>query len=131
MAVQVKWFATLVKRTKSKQAVTTVEWTAGLTPLAVFKAEGFNDADAEAVLVLINDAQSDQQAALADGDRLEFMVSIQGGDLRRGHAEGHALAVHLRLNPADTLDPGFGFFRRAPEDPDVGERQGGEDSLQV
>ena len=58
MAVQVKWFATLVKRTKSKQAVTTVEWTAGLTPLAVFKAEGFNEADAEAVLVLINDAQS-------------------------------------------------------------------------
>ena len=46
---------------------------------AVFKAEGFNEADAEAVLVLINDAQSDQQAALADGDRLEFMVSIQGG----------------------------------------------------
>ena len=79
MAVQVKWFATLVKRTKSKQAVTTVEWTAGLTPLAVFKAEGFNEPDAGAVLVLINDAQSDQQATLDDGDRLEFMVIIQGG----------------------------------------------------
>ncbi len=53
--------------------------TARLTPLAVFKAEGFNEPDAGAVLVLINDAQSDQQATLDDGDRLEFMVSIQGG----------------------------------------------------
>ncbi|MFN0147178.1 MAG: MoaD/ThiS family protein [Dehalococcoidia bacterium] len=79
MAVQVKWFATLVKRTKSKQPLTTVEWRAGLTPLEVFKAEGFNDADAEAVMVLINDAQQDQHTVLADGDRLEFMVSIQGG----------------------------------------------------
>ena len=79
MAVQVKWFATLVKRTKSKQATTSVEWREGLTPLAVFMAEGFNEADCEAVMVLINDAQADSDANLADGDRLEFLVSIQGG----------------------------------------------------
>ncbi len=79
MAVQVKWFATLVKRTKSKQPNTTVEWHDGLTPLAVFTAEGFNEADAESVMVLINDAQGDQHDRLKDGDRLEFMVSIQGG----------------------------------------------------
>ena len=79
MAVQVKWFATLIKRTKSKQAMTAVDWHEGLTPLAVFMAEGFNDADAESVMVLINDAQSDQHANLAEGDRLEFLVSIQGG----------------------------------------------------
>lgn len=79
MAVSVKWFATLVKRTKSKQALTSADWRPGLTPHDVFLAEGFNDADAEAVMVLINDAQSDMQAELADGDRLEFMVSIQGG----------------------------------------------------
>ncbi len=79
MAVQVTWFATLIKRTKSKQAVTAVEWRTGLRPLDIFKAEGFNDADAEAVMVVINEAQSDQHATLNDGDRLEFLVSIQGG----------------------------------------------------
>ncbi|MGD9934754.1 MAG: MoaD/ThiS family protein [Dehalococcoidia bacterium] len=79
MAVEVKWFPTLIKRTKSKQATTTVEWTAGLTPLAVFTAEGFNEADAEAVMVVINDSQAEQHTALNDGDTLEFMVSIQGG----------------------------------------------------
>jgi sulfur carrier protein ThiS len=79
MAVDVKWFPTLVKRTKSKKAMTTVDWRAGLTPLEVFKSEGFNDADAEAVMVVINDEQAEQHTPLKDGDRLEFMVSIQGG----------------------------------------------------
>ncbi|MCL4243389.1 MAG: MoaD/ThiS family protein, partial [Dehalococcoidia bacterium] len=36
-------------------------------------------ADAEAVMVIINDAQAGHTDALKDGDRLEFMVSIQGG----------------------------------------------------
>jgi len=75
----VKWFPTLIKRTHSKQASTEVEWQAGLTPHSVFRAEGFSDADAESVLVLINDSQADNTDALKDGDRLEFMVSIQGG----------------------------------------------------
>ena len=79
MAVQVKWFATLVKRTRSKQATTEVEWHAGLTPHEVFLGEGFNDADAESVLVLINDSQAEMGGVLKDADRLEFMVSIQGG----------------------------------------------------
>ena len=79
MAVQVKWFATLVKRTRSKQPMTTVDWREGLKPLDIFKAEGFNDVDAESVMVIINDTQQDQHTPLADGDRLEFMVSIQGG----------------------------------------------------
>jgi sulfur carrier protein ThiS len=79
MAVEVKWFPTLVKRTRSKQATTTVDWRAGLTPLEVFKSEGFSDADAEAVMVVINDEQAEHETALNDGDRLEFMVSIQGG----------------------------------------------------
>ena len=79
MAVEVKWFPTLIKRTKSKQATTTVDWSAGLTPLAVFTAEGFNEADAEAVMVVINDSQAEQTTVLKDGDTLEFMVSIQGG----------------------------------------------------
>jgi sulfur carrier protein ThiS len=79
MAVDVKWFPTLVKRTKSKKPMTTVDWRAGLTPLDIFRSEGFNDADAEAVMVVINDEQAEQHTVLEDGDRLEFMVSIQGG----------------------------------------------------
>lgn len=79
MAVQVKWFATLIKRTKSKQPMTEVPWQPGITPLSIFLAEGFNTADAESVMVIVNDAQSDLEHRLQDGDRLEFMVSIQGG----------------------------------------------------
>lgn len=77
--IEVKWFATLVKRTKSKKPVTQVEWRPGLTPLAVFEGEGFAGRDAEAVMVLINDEQQEMASPLQDGDRLEFMVSIQGG----------------------------------------------------
>lgn len=79
MAVHVKWFPTLVKRTRSKQDRTEVDWRDGLTPLDVFMAEGFNAADAESVMVVINDSQANSADALNDGDRLEFMVSIQGG----------------------------------------------------
>ncbi len=79
MPIDVKWFPTLIKRTKSKQPFTTVDHAAGLTPQRIFMDEGFNQADAESVLVLINDEQQDMDTALNDGDRLEFMVSIQGG----------------------------------------------------
>jgi molybdopterin converting factor small subunit len=76
---QVKWFPTLVKRTKSKLERTEVAWRPGLTPHEVFLAEGFTETDAEFVMAVINDAQADMQTALEDGDRLEFLVSIQGG----------------------------------------------------
>jgi sulfur carrier protein ThiS len=79
MTVHVKWFPTLVKRTRSKQDRTEVAWKEGLRPLDIFTAEGFTEADAESVMVVINDSQADNTAALNDGDRLEFMVSIQGG----------------------------------------------------
>jgi sulfur carrier protein ThiS len=79
MAVYVKWFPTLVKRTKSKQERTEVAWRAGLTPHSIFRDEGFSDADAEAVMVIVNDAQAGAKDQLSDGDRVEFMVSIQGG----------------------------------------------------
>jgi hypothetical protein len=79
MTVSVTWFPTLVKRTRSKQPQTTVEWRDGLTPRDIFLAEGFSEADAEAVMVVINDAQAGHADPLKDGERLEFMVSIQGG----------------------------------------------------
>ena len=79
MAVPVKWFPTLIKRTNSKSAETAVEWHDGLTPLSVFMAEGFSKDDAESVMVIVNDEQSDLEYHLKPTDRLEFLVSIQGG----------------------------------------------------
>ncbi len=79
MAIRVRWFATLVPRSRSKQPETTVPWREGLTPRDVLRDEGFSDVDAEAIMAVVNDAQADLDAPLADGDRLEFMVSIQGG----------------------------------------------------
>ena len=79
MTVPVKWFPTLIKRTKSKKAETEVEWRDGLTPLEIFMAEGFNEADAESVMVVVNDEQSELAYQLKADDRLEFLVSIQGG----------------------------------------------------
>lgn len=79
MTVHVKWFQTLVKRTKSNQDRTEVDWRSGLTPHAIFLDEGFKDADFEAIMVVINDAQAQPTTPLSDNDRLEFLVSIQGG----------------------------------------------------
>ncbi len=77
--IQVKWFPTLAKRTKLKQERADIGWHDGLTPHEVFLGEGFKEADADAVMVIINDAQAEMRTQLKDGDRLEFMVSIQGG----------------------------------------------------
>ncbi len=77
--IQVKWFPTLVKRTKSKLPMTMVEWRGGLTPGEVFTSEGFSEVDAESVMVVINNAQQEMSTVLNDGDALEFLVSIQGG----------------------------------------------------
>jgi len=79
VAIEVKWFPTLIKRTKSRQTITTVAWTAGLTPLAILLAEGVPAVDAEFVLSLVNDEQVEPDTVLQDGDRLEFLVSIAGG----------------------------------------------------
>lgn len=79
MAIRVRWFPTLVRRTHSKQAETVVEWRAGMTPLDIFLGEGFSRVDAEAVLAIVNGAQARHDVPLSEGDAVEFMVSIQGG----------------------------------------------------
>lgn len=54
----------------------------GLTPLALLIEEGFSELDAEAVMILRNDIQIEPETPLNDGDRVEFMVGIQGGNGR-------------------------------------------------
>ncbi len=51
----------------------------GLTPLALLTEEGFSELDAEAVMILRNDTQIEPDTPLNDGDRIEFVVGIQGG----------------------------------------------------
>jgi molybdopterin converting factor small subunit len=79
MSIRVRWFATLVKRTRSKQAMTAVDWRAGLTPLAIFLDEGFDQADAEPVMAIVNGTQTTMEAALSEGDEVEYLVGISGG----------------------------------------------------
>jgi len=69
----------LVKRATSHQATRSVPYRAGLTPLALLLEEGFSQVDAEAVMILRNDTQIEPESDLEDGDRVEFMVAIQGG----------------------------------------------------
>jgi hypothetical protein len=75
----VSWFATLVKRTKSRKPATTVPWRPGLTPLQILLDEGLSEADAEAVMPLIDDTQVELDTVLGDGVKLTFLVSISGG----------------------------------------------------
>jgi molybdopterin converting factor small subunit len=79
MSVEVRWFSTLVKRTRSNAPRTTVSWREGISPRTIFKDEGFDDADADHVIAIANGEQVDMNTQLNDGDELEFLVGISGG----------------------------------------------------
>jgi sulfur carrier protein ThiS len=78
--VEITLHPLLAKRAASRQETRTVAFQSGLTPKAVLLDEGFSEVDAEAVMVLRNDVQIDPETPLNDGDRVEFMVGIQGGN---------------------------------------------------
>jgi len=77
--VDVKLFTTLVKRSKTRKPTFSVEFRPGMKAGDILKMEGFVGHDAEGIMVLVNDEQSDADRVLEDGDRVELMVSIQGG----------------------------------------------------
>ena len=79
MAVRVKLFSTLVKLSARKQAAFDVPWQAGLTVAEVRRAAGFSERDAEAIVGVVNGEQAEPTRRLADGDRVEFLVNLQGG----------------------------------------------------
>ncbi len=79
MTVEVRWFPTLAKRSRSGETKTTVEWEPGLTALSVFTAEGFTETDADALMTVINGTRTAADTALEDGDELEFLINLQGG----------------------------------------------------
>lgn len=77
--VEITLHPLLAKRATSRQDRRSVAFRPGMTPLAILQEEGFSAVDAEAVMILRNDAQIDPETPLADGDRVEFVVGIQGG----------------------------------------------------
>jgi molybdopterin converting factor small subunit len=79
MAVNVTFAPLLAKRASSRRESFAVPFQAGLRPIDIVRGEGFSEADAEAILVLVNDAQADLDTPIHDGDRLEFMIGISGG----------------------------------------------------
>lgn len=78
--VEIKLHPLLAKRATSRQETRTVAYQPGLTPLTLLIEEGFSAVDAEAVMILRNDIQIEPETPLNDGDRVEFMVGIQGGN---------------------------------------------------
>ena len=79
MAVQVKFFMTLVPLSKSKQSNLTVDWFEGMTPQHILDAEEFSAQDQEAIAVVINSEQAQPDDLLNDGDDVDLLVNIQGG----------------------------------------------------
>jgi hypothetical protein len=55
------------------------QWRPGLTPLAIFLDEGFEQADADPVLAIVNGTQTTMEAELNEGDEVEFLIGISGG----------------------------------------------------
>lgn len=79
MSVQVRWFVSLARRTRSKQPEITVDWRQGLRPIDIFLAEGLPEKDLPAVLAVVNGEQGKMDVPLSDGDSVEFLVNFEGG----------------------------------------------------
>ena len=79
MTVRVTFFPLLAKRAASRRESFEAPFSDGMRPIDLVREEGFSDTDAEAIMVLVNDTQVDLDTPIKDGDRLEFMIGIQGG----------------------------------------------------
>jgi sulfur carrier protein ThiS len=77
--IAVKLFITLVPRSKTGQATFSVDYVPGMTAGDIMAREGFVGHDAEGIMPVVNDAQVKPGHPLQDGDRVELLVSIQGG----------------------------------------------------
>ena len=77
--VRVRVYNLLAERSLSGREEYEVPFEAGLRPLDVIHREGFRGEEEAAIVVLVNDEQADRRAPLADGDRVELMLSMVGG----------------------------------------------------
>ncbi len=79
MSVQVKLFMTLVPLSKSKKPQFELPWRDGLTVADILDHEGFFGDDREAIAAVVNSEQAAEDSPLADGDKVDLMVNLQGG----------------------------------------------------
>jgi molybdopterin converting factor small subunit len=77
--IEVRMTALLAKRARSRAQQLSVEYRPGLTPAAVARDEGFQGADLEGVLAVVNGRQAQLDTPLSDGDLVELLVGIAGG----------------------------------------------------
>ena len=79
MSVQVKLFMTLVPLSKSKKPQFDLPWRDGLTVADILDHEGFFGDDREAIAAVVNSEQAAEDSPLADGDKVDLLVNLQGG----------------------------------------------------
>ena len=77
--IQVRMYNLLAERSLSGKERYEVEFTDGMIAADIIHKEGFFGDEEATILVLLNDEQATRQTALADGDRVEFMINMVGG----------------------------------------------------
>jgi molybdopterin converting factor small subunit len=77
--IRVKFYNLLAERSMTGQEEYEVPFEEGLRAVQLINREGFHGEEAEAIVVLVNDEQSTRDAALSDGDRVEFLINMVGG----------------------------------------------------
>jgi sulfur carrier protein ThiS len=103
--VEVTLHPLLAKRATSRQEKREIAFQPGMTPKALLIDEGFSEVDVEAVMVLRNDVQIEPETPLNDGDHVEFMVGIQGGNGESiGGNRQWAIGNRESVSPLPTAD---------------------------
>ena len=77
--IRVKFYNLLAERSLSGKDEYEIPFEEGLRPIDIIHREGFHGEEEQAIVVLVNDEQSTREAALSDGDRVEFMINMVGG----------------------------------------------------
>lgn len=82
VVIRVKLYNPLAERSLSGKGEYEIAFEEGLRPLDVMRREGFRGEEAESIVVLVNEQQAGRRAPLSDGDRVEFMINMAGGETR-------------------------------------------------
>lgn len=70
----------LAERSRSQQLRLTKPHREGLTARDVLNDEGFSAEEAESILVMVNGVQAEPATPVRDGDTVELVIQMVGGD---------------------------------------------------
>ncbi|MDP6606030.1 MAG: MoaD/ThiS family protein [Dehalococcoidia bacterium] len=70
----------LAERSKSGELRREIAYEPGMVAGDVVSLEGFSGAEAEAIVVMVNSAQAQKETPLNDGDTVELVTQMVGGD---------------------------------------------------